>query len=82
MSEITPEQVQATIDYVKSLAAGRTRYEGSELYRDEILVGEIERLREEIGWAERILDDHGVPKAEGAQYPVAARIESALTGID
>lgn len=43
--------VDDVIREVKSRAAGRTRYEGQEPRWDEVLVAEIERLREAIrGW--------------------------------
>jgi hypothetical protein len=64
MPDITPKQVQATIDYVKSLARGRTRFEGSELYRDEILVGEIERLREVIRDVNTVAGTAEEPRAD------------------
>jgi len=44
---MTPEEA---IKIVKSKAGGRTRYEGQEPYLDEVLVAEIERLREASEW--------------------------------
>ena len=41
--------VEEAIALVKSKANGRTRYEGQEPFVDELLVGEIERLRAIVG---------------------------------
>ncbi len=42
---MTPDEA---VKIVKSKANGRTRYEGQVPFLDEVLVGEIERLREAI----------------------------------
>lgn len=44
------------IRIVKSKAEGRTRYEGQEPFLDEVLVAEIERLREELAGLNRVVD--------------------------
>ncbi len=42
----TAELVEKVMAEVRVKASGRTRYEGSPIYHDEVLLAEIERLRE------------------------------------
>lgn len=51
---MTPDEA---IAIVKSKAAGRTRYKDQEPFLDEVLVGEIERLRNMLGKAGELISD-------------------------
>lgn len=51
---MTPDEA---IAIVKSKTNGRTRYEGQEPFLDEVLVGEIERLRNMLGKAGELVSN-------------------------
>jgi hypothetical protein len=53
--------VDEAIAIVESRARGRTRYEGSPAPLDEVLVAEIERLREEVADLRHALKYPGGP---------------------
>ncbi|KKM39532.1 hypothetical protein LCGC14_1564380 [marine sediment metagenome] len=70
-----------SISDVRSKARGRTRYEGQEPFRDEVLVAEINRLREALVEIARGRKDCGRPLGGQVAMQVA-RVALKNMGYD
>lgn len=75
-SDMTPNEA---IKIVKEKAAGRTRYAGQAEYVDEVLVAEIERLRETLKLSDSNLD--GALKANAGYQGQVAELREELIDI-
>ena len=62
---MTPDQA---IQIVASKVRGRTRFEGQEPFLDEVLVGEIERLRTVLGECEEYFDQRADADHNGVSF--------------